>query len=691
MYPSIEFIHDVDDTKLESMASKVWCDLERPIVAVPLEFKLKDRDSFTNGFLMFTRGASYLFKSKIFGHPEFIQKFHLLDVRCMILRHETLVFEFDNHAITLKTEDVAPIATAMLTVLYEATYGIQGIHLLNVRKEIAFSDVVVNERPKSALKWRALFLAHFYDIKGEQLYTVDYFDKWEDKQKSIIIIGPSLHPGNFAEAYGHAIAWEPKIDSVAFQSFAPTKYSRLIECLLQNAHHIHRIAYTDYKAKKLPQFNFHVSQTSVKVWWFIRSCAELVLSWAQESRHLPPGLTDILIANSHFTSDQFSELVNLIHQSEPASHMTHFEFSRTNIHNFPFNDITKLCSFSKNLEMITIRGIDVDGSHLFRAICKAQSPIKIVHLTHLQWRTQLKGDDLRLPPTLLHIDVSYSAFTQQSLKSLFVELTRYPQQIPFVLQASTLMIKPICYAGLSEIQFDLCQPNICEFDFSGNTCPAEQTRFLFAFLFTQRRLRLLSLNNINTDNPTIFMQYIIQLAQPLNLSGLDLACKFPAQLYAQFLQALVNVKSLRHLCVSNSESGDQGLAALDMLIKGLPNLTELIADGFKPQNPAAICAVWNDISLLPSLKACDLPSDDMRNLGMQPHRLDQQTQKAFAVLKGKSKPSTIPHRVEVTLMDIRANRPPEFSPEIFERAAALVFKERDQENDDNQAANEIDE
>lgn len=687
MYAQLECIHDIDSTKLETMSSKVWCDLEAPIVAVPVQYSLKLQDSLSNGFLMFTRGAVYIFKSKFIGQPELVHKFSLLNVRVFNLRPQTIVFEFiNNSTITLKTDDVAPIAKAMLTVLYESTYGVtKYITLPTVRKEISFPDITVNERPKDALKWRALFLAHYYDIKGEQLFTLDYFDKWEDKQKPTIMLGPSLHPGNFASAYGHAVAWETKIDTVVFQSFAPTKYASFIQALLQNSINIERIIYTDYKPKKLPTYSFRVGKTEVKKWCFLRSCADVVLLFAEEAKNLPVGLTDLSILNCSFTPEQFSSFVDSVQCSRALSSMLHFDFAKSNIDNFPFHDVTRFCSMTANLESVTFRVLDADGTRLFRAICKSQSRIKVIHLNHLQFRSNFKQDEVILPTTVIHVDVSNSAFTPTSLSSLFQFITKNAHTIPFIFDASNLVIKPECYQALSELRFDQCMPNICEFDWSYNNCPSEQTRFLFAFIFTQNRLRQLSLNGITTDNPTQFLQYIIQLAQPLNLAGLDIADtagKFPPQLFAQFIQALAGVKSLKRLNVSHSEAGDQGLAALDMAIKGANGLNEIVADGFKPANPSAICAVWNDIASLPELKSADLPTEDMRNLGMQMHRLDQQTLKAFTTLKALPRPSTIEQRDEIVLIQIRANQQPDCTGTIFARAASIQLNKHNDHIDE---------
>ena len=690
MYAQLEFIHDVDDAKLEIMSSKVWCDLEAPIVAVPLQYSLKLQDNLTNGFLMFTRGAAYIFKSKFIGQPELVSKFSLLNVRRLSLRPQNLVFEFiNNSTITLKTDDVAPIARAMLTVLYEATYGVtKYINMPIVQKDISFPDITITERPKDALKWRALFLAHYYDIKGEQLFTLDYFDKWEDKQKPTMMLGPSLHPGNFASAYGHAIAWETKIETVVFQSFAPTKYAYFIQALLQNSMTIKRIIYTDYKPKKLPIFNFRVQNTEVKKWCFLRCCADVILLWADETRNLPGNISSVSILNCNFTPEQFTKFANSVQSSHVLNEVHTFDFAKFNIINsFPYQEITRFCSIATHLESISFRSVDADGTRIFRAICKSHSPIKIIHLNHLQFKSNFKQDEVVLPTTVIHLDVSNSAFTPSSLTSLLQFITLNQQPIPFIFEASSLAIKPECYQALSELHFDQCMPNISEFDWSNNNCPSEQARFLFGFIFTQNRLRLLSLNGITTDNPTTFMQYIIELAQPLNLAGLDIADtagKFPPQLFAQFIQALANVKSLKRLNVKNSESGDQGLAALDLVIKSATGLNEVVADGFKPTNPSAICAIWNDIASLPEIKSVDLPSEDMRNLGMQMHRLDQQTLKAFSTLKALPRPSTVEQRDEAMLIQIRANQQPDCSSAIFGKAATIELDKNYEERIEEQ-------
>lgn len=690
MYAQLEFIHDVDDAKLEVMSSKVWCDFERPIVAVPLQYSLKLQDSLSNGFLLFTRGAVYIFKSKFIGQPELVHKFSLLNVRRFNLRPQNLVFEFvNNSTITFKTDDVAPIAKAMLTVLYEATYGAtKYITLPQVQKDISFPDITITERPKDALKWRALFLAHYYDIKGEQLFTLDYFDKWEDKQKPAIMLGPSLHPGNFAAAYGHAVGWEAKIETVIFQSFAPTKYAYFIQALLQNSININRIVYTDYKPKKLPIFNFRCPRTEVKRWCFLRSCADVILLWADETKNLPSSISELCILSCNFTPEQFSKFVSFVQNNQPLNTMRTFDFAKSNIVNvFPYKEIQRFCLVTSNLESISFRSMDVDATRLFRAICKSKSPIKIIHLNHLQFRSSFKQDEVTLPSTIIHLDVSNCAFTSSSLTSLFKFITLNQQPIPFIFEASNLNIKPECYQALSELRFDQCMPNISEFDWSYNNCPSEQSRYLFAFIFTQNRLRLLSLNGITTDNPTTFMQYIIQLAQPLNLAGLDIADtagKFPPQLFAQFIQALANVTSLKRLNVKNSESGDQGLAALDLVIKSVTGLNEVLADGFKPANPSAICAIWNDIASLPELKSVDLPSDDMRGLGMQMHRLDQQTLKAFTTLKALPRPSTVEQRDEATLIQIRSNQHPDFTGAIFGKASTVELDKHEEVHIDEQ-------
>ena len=673
MLGNIEYIR-VDDNKLDSMSQKVWCDVERPIVVIPVEYKLRARDSSTSGYLMLTRGALYVFKKpKLIGQPDLVAKFHPLDVRQMNLRAGHMVLEFDDFQASFKGDDLVHLATAMLVILKEATFGIKDIVLMNVNSEVPLPSTEVTQRPEMAIKWRALLLAHFYDIKGEQLYTIDYFQKWEDKQKPLMILGPSFHPGNFAPAFGHAIGWESKIDSVCFQGFAPTKFARMLDCLLENSYTIKRLVFSDFKPKRVGQFAMNrIGRTSVESWWFIRCCKEEFLGWAEHSKGLPEkSINELMLHACPWDNEVWKEIPELVRRSPPLSNCRLLEIGKMTDKPFQPRVLTSIIEAMNGIQKLVFKGNQGDGSDILMACCKAQTQIRSIEITLMPFHKVVQ--DVALPASLLALDISQSAFTSDSLKSVLELIVRQDAQYPIVLKARGLIIKPQVYQAMATINLGMCRPNIAEVDWSENTMSAECAKFLFAYLFTQQaRLRLVALNNCSTDNPVEFMKLVLQLATAIPLSGLEFSNKYDKTLYAQFIGALGSVTSLRKLNLSHSGSAESGMGALNQILPQLPNLNELNADGFLPENPAAIAAFWTTVSQCPQLVACDMPNDDFRHLGLTPNRLDPQTQKALAIVKSKDRPTCAEQRVDYTIQNLQRGNA-DFGPEIFRLAPSVPW------------------
>lgn len=668
----------VDDSKLDAMAQKVWCDVELPIVVIPVDYKLHARDSWTAGFVMLTRGALYIFKKpKLIGQPDLVNKINLLDVRQMTLRADLMILEFDDSQTSFKGDDLPQLATAMLVILNEATYGIKDLILMKVNSDIQLPPTEVLERPEMAIKWRALLLAHFYDIKGEQLYTIDYFQKWEDKQKPLMILGPSFHPGNFAPAFGHAIGWESKIDSVCFQSFAPTKFARMLDCLLENAYTIKRIVFSDFKPKRVGQFAMNrIRRTSVESWWFIRCCKEQFLGWAEHSKGLPDNsVNELMFHACSWDNEVWRELPELVRRSPALTNCRTLEIGKVTASPFPVKVLTPLITSMCGIRKLVFKGNSGEGSSALIACCKSETHIRAIEVSLMTFKNAIPTDTV-LPPTLLYLDISQNAFTSESFKSVLELITRRDAENPMVLKACGLVIKPTAYQAIQGINLSACRPNLAEVDWSDNTIPADGVKSLFAYLFTQQaRLRLVSLNNCSTDNPVEFMKLVLQLTTAIPLSGLEFSNKFDKTLYAQFLGALGSATSLRKLNVSHSASGESGLGALNQLLSQLTNLNELSADGFLPENPAAVAAFWTTVSQCPQIVACDLPSDDFRHLGITPNRLDPQTQKAFAIVKGKHRPTCALQRVDYSIRSLEQGAG-EFGPEIYKLAPTVHWQLR---------------
>ncbi|OHT07439.1 hypothetical protein TRFO_24328 [Tritrichomonas foetus] len=593
---SIDYIY-IDDAKLEQMRTHCWCEFEQPLLAAPVEFKLSTTNSFSSGFLMITRGSNYLFKSKIFGGIEFLQEFHLLNVNVLHCSIGQMIFDMNNGTIiTLKTDDVSQITYTILNVFKTATYGLAAdVQSIRVDSTIQFTDVNINERPERLMKWRAIFLAHYYAIKGEQLYTVDYFNKWEGKQTPVMLIGPSLHPGNFANAFGHAIAWETQLNTVVFQRFAPTRFGGLFDSLVENAQTILRIAFTDYEnSERLLLFSgCRISRSSIKKYNFLRVISSVVLNFFEKSGGLPQ-IENLELHKIKIEAPEFTQLCRFAEQNEAMKKtVKYFELSRTTITNFPTKDLSSMIGSFSKLESISLRGLNGDGLRFLNAIIRSKAPIRAIHLNYLNFRSSF--EKVQLPETLLQLDLSQSNFSEEAFTSFISSMTRVQAKIPFIVQLININggrkgdIAKLLNA-LPKIDIGTCQPVISEFDFSNNFIPAESSRQLFAFLFTQKQyLRHLALNCISTDDHVLLLKNVMTLITSLQLPAIDLCGNptsghysgFEPVTLAQFVQALAaqNVRFLRRISLSNSRIGANGLTALSQLVEASSSLNEISADG----------------------------------------------------------------------------------------------------------------
>jgi hypothetical protein len=574
----------------------------------------------------------------------------------------------DSPSARIKTSEGAALTAAIQTILSELLFGVKDAKTLIVRSELVIPDIAVRQRGQGALRWRAVLLSDLQNLKGQQLRELDYFNRWEKAQRSLLVIGPSFHPGNFAPAVGQAIGWESLLDSVCFQCFAPTKFPALIESLISHSSRIVRIVFSDYIAKRVPAWPQTPCQaSSITTWWFIQCCPEMLVSWLDFARTLPlAGCDQLVVIGGNFEPDQFKAIVDRVKSAPATANLRRFELSRVRISPFPFLHMVRLLSICQQLESVVIRGIECDASFLLSSLCRAGLHLRSITFSQMHFRSRV--EDVELPQGLLHLCLSYNVFASSAMITLLQFVTNKPITIPIVLEAAEIAIKATFFTALSDISCDKCYANISELNWSSNQFPAN-CRLFFAFLFTQKRMRLLRLLNITADAPIEFMQLLMKFGVHLPLYGLDFSGKFESLLFAQFIQALSTWQSLRRLNVSGSGAGETGLGALNELIPELPALNELGADGFRPALPAALEPLWTTASTLPNLVACDLPLADLEALNMPPSHIGGIFPDAFENLQARARLSTAEQRVQITLRSLTEKPEPEFSDEIFLEAA----------------------
>jgi hypothetical protein len=325
-----------------------------------------------------------------------------------------------------------------------------------------------------------------------------------------------------------------------------------------------------------------------------------------------------------------------------------------------------------DLDTVIFRDMDMDAAPLLAAICKANTRLRVLQLSQMKFSTEVDAD-CDLPGSVIHVNLSNNAMAIISVVSLLRLMTKRQRTIPIIVDMSRLVHQTQLYQALQELPFDQCYPNIVELNWSNNHITGDP-KFFFAFLFTQKRLRLLSVKPIVVEDPVLFMRYLMRFGLCLPLPGLDFSladAKNNAE-FVQFLMALRVWPALRRLNVAGSRSGELGMGALNDVIQELTRLNELGADGFAPKSPEAIAVLWSTIELHPGLRACDLPMEDMKTAAVTVNSLDQAFGESLAALRGKPRLPSLEQRVEYTLKTVRDNGQPDFTAEIFQGAAKFA-------------------
>lgn len=679
--PSIDQLKfiNADPAKLKNMRSYCWCPLEEPIVATPIEFNKKNKKGFRTGFLMFTRGAIYLFKQKMLHKdlkPPVMH--HLLDVRVMTVLPNEILLEMDDFKLHIKTDHPVQVAAPMIYTLYSSTYGLPTLKVMDIKEQgVSLPTIRLTKRPNDALQWRALFLAHFYGIKGQQLYTMDYFEKFEAKKNSMIVIGPSLHPGNFAAAYGHAIAWESIIQLVYFQSFAPTKFAMFFNSLVDNALNIKRMVFSDYhNPKRLPEFSgAKIAHSSLVTYNFYRVLFPVIYEFVDKEKFLPQIEKLSIHKINQLDPANFTKLIDTM-EANPCLQQTlrYFELARIQLPSYPMDHFTPMFDVFEKLECVNFSYVNIPVDQLLQVISTSKTRIHVIHMTYMQCSNSFteRPDPVILPPYLIHLDLSFCTFSDTAIVSLFKLISMTQFDNPIMLQLIKLDVNPNFIYQLDSIDLARVNPNsILEFDFSANKILAEPSLKLFAYLFTQKALRLVQFNSIEVDDGVTFLKNLMTLITNMQLPGFEVSGNFNAVTFNQFLTALagMNLQYLRHVGFRHANTGSQGLGALNQLIIALPNLVELVAEGFFPELPA-LGAFWATVAKHPSIKATDLPGEDFKNLGLTLTELPSNLKETFRIIRdSKARAATISKKDEIYLRCFREGKPLDVSANFFAELA----------------------
>ena len=663
----------VDEEKLQKMIEFCWSDFEHPLLAVSVSYKLPGSNLFSSGFLMITCGAHYIFKNKVIGHIELVTTFSLFDVKTMFCNNEQISFEMEKGTITFKSRDSSRIAYMSVNVIKSVTYGNEKLNYKDIMNVVspAFSDIAMDKRPEHAFVHRAIFFAHHYAKKKKPSAIFESLNSWERRNSHILTLPRTLNPDDYATSVGHAISWEPTIDTLVFQKFNVKSFSAMFDIILENSQKISNLVFTDYSNDdSIPNFSGKIiEKTSISNICFSRVTSPIVLHFFKHCNRIS-GIESIILSQVKFLSDEFINLSEYIIQNQKLKQsLKKFEFSKCPILNFPIKQFTMMLASFSSLECISLKGLNGDGMRFLNSVSRSNAPVKIIYANFLNFRKNLES--VKLPETLLLLDVSRSNFTNEAFATFFICLTKKQFKLPLSLKMNNIKYSKGSFTSLQEIlktKVNQIFPNIIEFELSNVILPADDSRSLFAFLFTQKYLRNLSLGRIQTNNQVEFLKNVMTLVLSLKIPGLELFGSFNGPTIYQFIQALAaqNISFIRHFGIPKSSIGNEGIKVLINLIMNSPNINELMIDGLDPESPDALYQLWQVISSRDSIVSLDYPASDIKKISLDYSSLPQAGQEIVNKITTLCKPSTLWKRTLFNIDELAKGGPMTINGNIFQ-------------------------
>ena len=638
---SIEPFVNLSEQKVQSLKSYLWYPVEDPLVCISCEIRFdKEKEGFVNGIFYLSYGALYFFRHSMFGSVELVADIPLLKCEGLIFKQEKFIIlnPSTNHQITVQTPETQKIMKAIISAYVEITFKIKNPPRLKMKSQTKIPTKLIKMRPKQLILIRTIALSHYFHERSESYLTYKYIERSQEMKKDTITIGPTFKWGSMPQTLATVIGWESKLETVVFQANAHRHFDKFLSTLLSTTSKISKIIFADYKETSLPKFDFTgIKPTSVNRFYFLRSCAKLINNFLIESSEYPVPFEELSISICSMRPQDFGEIVTNISLSVPALHVKKLIINRVNMKPFPFDDIQRLFSFTRDLESVVFRGlIDIDASYLLRCLFEAKSTVRHMSIRAAIFRT-LFPETLECPPSLLALNISQCQLTGQVFRSLLELLTAKLLPIPIFFTAQSLVMKDDIYTCLNEMDFSKVYPNLCEFDMSGNGIADASMKYLFAFLYTQSRLHMVCFNDSYSDQPIKFLNNLSTLITERNLCGFEISGKYPDAVLSHFILTLAKANELRHIRIQGKLPCEYALCATQTLIGSLPNLVEIGIDSFQPRTPQPFFDLWKSIQQKETIKAIEIPINDINQLGLSIVALDPEKKQVFDDLRAKPK------------------------------------------------------
>lgn len=644
----------VDPSVSEKMSVELWSVYEEPVLEVPIKFTFGvDKET---GYLMTTNGAVYFFKETLLKRVQLYEKIHVLDMRRIIIDEKSLNIKTNSYDITVKSEKyVLHIFYSFYLTFLRATYGSVDLPFCEYKGNgIEIIPIELSERPKHTFMCRSIFLGHFYGKASRRLDHVKYFNKWERKMSKLLMLDSSFHPGNFAAAFGHAIAWEKYVNTVCFVNFSPGSFLQLLATLIEHSQGVRRLIFASYAdVSRIPQFpNFKIDATTIRKWWFARCVPQLIISFLKFTKLLSNSVREFQLFECSLSDEDMVEISEIIRTNDNLRRVKKFGMTRTFHYSFPFEPFIGIIKMLYKLEEVVVRDIYAEGMDFLSIFCFSDIPLISVNLSMMEYFGSL-DEGACFSQSIVYLNLGDSVFSGSLFAKILLSLTKQPRRTPLILNLSGAKLTCSNFEKMYRINTDLIFPVISELNLSDIEFPDLAITPLFRFLVSQNEMKYLHLNNVRIEDEETqirFLHNIYKLSKRVFIQALGISGNFSPWLFSSFIDSLPRkIPNLKRLSIEDNSLTDGFIEPVVDSIACLSSLEEVLLDGSECEELDSVFYAYSILSM--NTQSIDLPLRDLRRLGYDSDSIPDQYVKTYEEIMSMRRPTDVKQRITYLTSD----------------------------------------
>lgn len=146
---------------------------------------------------------------------------------------------------------------------------------------------------------------------------------------------------------------------------------------------------------------------------------------------------------------------------------------------------------------------DFDATQFLVSLAQHSLQLNDIVFRNLKFSTEF-GQEIKLPESLLFLDVSSCRFTPKSFTSFLRYLTSSPVGFPFILRMRNIDLLRAHFEEFQNMDFKKMTATICEIDWSQNNFPRENIKYFFDFCIPKKIYIIFHLMELRHEKMVIF-------------------------------------------------------------------------------------------------------------------------------------------------------------------------------------------